>query len=81
MLQVISADGKSLVSTLCWSRTLSSECLSHRPAAGRRAGQEPAGTEPGAGAGTAADVFHQPGAAAGDRGRDGHVRQVERQPR
>lgn len=62
-----------------WSRTLSSECLYRRPAAGRRAGQEPAGEEPGAGAGTSANVLHQPGAVAGDRGRDSHLHQEEGQ--
>ena len=39
-----------------------------RPAAGGRAGEEPPGEKQGAGAEPAADVFLQPGAAAGDRG-------------
>lgn len=43
-------------------------CPSCRPAAGCRAGEVSPGEEPGAGAGPAADVHHQPGAAAGDRG-------------
>lgn len=41
-----------------------------RPAAGSRAGEEPPGEEQGAGAGPAADVLLQPGAAAGDRGEE-----------
>ena len=43
--------------------------LSCRPAAGGRAREEPPGAEQGAGAGPAAHVLQQPGAAAGDRGK------------
>lgn len=43
-----------------------SPCLLCRPAAGSRARKVSSGEEQGAGAGPAADVLHQPGAAAGD---------------
>lgn len=42
--------------------------LSCRPPAGGGAGEDPPGEEPGAGAGPAADVHHQPGTGAGNRG-------------
>lgn len=45
--------------------------LSCRPAAGCRAREDAPGAKQGAGARAAADVLHQPGAAAGDRGKGG----------